>query len=164
MHGKSVCVTRIGKLCKSKLSSHYNGGTSHFLSHQKSYKKKFDHATMVYNRLVLNPNGSIRNQEYKHDVARVELCCLIVKLDLPLRVGDTDDQEEYIQCAHNSRFAKVSRFTITCDLVKLYNEKHAHLKNVALFGVSSIALTSGIWFGNTKEDYITIVTYFINAN
>lgn len=46
----------------------------------------------------------------------------------------------------------------------LYNEKHAHLKNVALFGVSSIVLASGIWFGNTKEDYITIVTYFINVN
>lgn len=96
--------------------------------HQKSCKKKVDHATMVYIRVSLNPNGSIGIQEYTPDVARVELCCLIDRLDISLEIGDKEVSKEYIYHAHHPIFAKVSRFTTTRDLVKLYNNNGDTLK------------------------------------
>jgi len=51
----------------------------------------------------------VHNWDYKPDVARSELCCLIARLDLPLGIGETDAWEEYIVRAHNPRFTKVFR-------------------------------------------------------
>ena len=45
---------------------------------------------MVQTRLALNADGSYRNWEYRPDVARAKLCCLIARLDLPLAIADTD--------------------------------------------------------------------------
>ena len=37
-------------------------------------------------------------------------------------------------------------------------------KNSMLFAASSIALTSDIWSGNAKEDYISVVAHFVSAD
>jgi hypothetical protein len=73
---------------------------------------------------------------------------LIARLDLPLGVGETEAWEEYIICAHNPRFTKVSRQTTTKDLSKLFTERRNMLKNSVLSAASSVALTSDIWSGN----------------
>jgi hypothetical protein len=36
-----------------------------------------------------------------------------------------------------------------------------HLKNEVFPDVSSVCLTSDIWSGNSKEDYITVVAHYI---
>jgi len=89
---------------------------------------------------------------------------LIARLDLPLAIADTDAWDDYIQRAHNPRCNRVSRFTTARDLSKLYNEKPHHLKNVVMPCVSSVCLTSDIWSGNAKEDYITVVAHYITAD
>ena len=127
-------------------------------------KKKADHANMVQSRLALDPDGSYKNWEYRPDVVRVELCRLIARLNLPLAIADTDAWDDYIQRAHNPRYKKVSRFTTARDLSKLYNEKLYHLKNVVMPSVSSVCLTSDIWSGNAKEDYITVVAHYITVD
>jgi hypothetical protein len=99
---------------------------------------------MVQNRLALNPDGSYRNWEYRPDVARAELCRLIARLDLLLSIADTDAWDDYITRAYNPRYKRVSRFTTSRDLSKLYNEKPHHLKNVVMPGVSSVCITSDI--------------------
>ena len=38
------------------------------------------------------------------------------------------------------------------------------LKNSMLSVASSVALTSDIWFGNAKEDYISVVAHFVSAD
>ena len=38
------------------------------------------------------------------------------------------------------------------------------LKNYVLSAASSVALTSDIWSGNAKEDYISVVTHFVSAD
>jgi hypothetical protein len=38
------------------------------------------------------------------------------------------------------------------------------LKNSVLLTASSVALTSDIWSGNTKEDYISVVAHYMNAD
>jgi hypothetical protein len=159
-----VRIAGICKFCKARLSANSNAGTGHLLRHQKSCKKKSDHAAMVQTRLALNSDGSFRNWEYDPQVAKTELCRLIAILDLPLGIADTDAWDNYIQHADNPRYVRVSRFTTAKDLAKLYNEKLKNLKDDVFPGVSSICLTSNIWFGNAKEDYITVVAHFVNAD
>jgi hypothetical protein len=163
-NGKKVRIVGICKFCKARLSANSNAGTGHLLRHQKSCKKKSDHAVMVQTRLALNPDGSFRNWEYDPQVARTQLCRLIARLDLPLGIADTDAWDNYIQHARNPRYVRVSRFTTARDLAKLYNEKLKNLKDDVFPGVSSICLISDIWSGNAKEDYITVVAHFINAD
>ena len=79
-------------------------------------------------------------------------------------IGETQAWEEYIVRAHNPRFTKVSRQSTTRDLGKLFNERRDILKKPVLPAASSVALTSDIWSGNAKEDYISIVAHYVNAD
>jgi hypothetical protein len=92
------------------------------------------------------------------------LCRLIARLDLPLGIGETEAYEDYIVRAHNPRFVKCSRSTTTRDLGKLFNESRDVLKNSILSTTSFVALNSNIWSSNAKEDYISVVTHYVNAN
>jgi hypothetical protein len=92
------------------------------------------------------------------------LCRLIVRLDLPLGIGETHAWEDYIARAHNPRFTEVSRQTTTRDLLKLFTERRNVLINSVLPTTSSVALTSDIWSSNAKEDYISVVCQYVNAN
>ena len=89
---------------------------------------------------------------------------MITRLDLPLGIGESQAWEDYIVLAHNPRFAKVSRQTTTKNLGKLFTERRDKLKNFMLPAASSIALTSNIWSGNAKEDYISVIAHYVNAN
>jgi hypothetical protein len=133
------------------------------LRNQKVCFAKTKHAALVQSRLQYNSDGSIHTWEYKLDVARRELCRLIARLDLPLGFGFEDAFEEYIQCAHNPCFAKVSRQTTTRDLEKYFLERRYSLIE-CLKSVSSVCITSDIWSGNAKEDYLSVVIHFISAD
>jgi hypothetical protein len=111
----------------------------------------------------LNPDG-LNNWVYDPAVARTELCRLIARLDLPLGIGDTQAWEDYIKRAHNPLFSKVSRQMTTRDLGKLFTEKRDVLKNSVLPVASSVSLTSDIWSGNAKEDYISVVCHYVNSD
>ena len=54
--------------------------------------------------------------------------------------------------------------TTTRDLGKLFTERHDMLKNFVLTAASSVASTSDIWSGNTKEDYISVVAHYVNVD
>jgi hypothetical protein len=91
------------------------------------------------------------------------LCRLIARLDLPLGFGFEDAFEEYIQRAHNLRFAKVSRQTTTRDLENYFLERR-HSLIECLKSVSSIYITSDIWSGNAKKDYLSVVIHFVSTD
>ena len=38
------------------------------------------------------------------------------------------------------------------------------LTNYMLYVASSVALTSDIWSGNAKEDYISVIAHYVSAN
>jgi hypothetical protein len=82
---------------------------------------------------------------------------LIARLDLPISFGESNAFQEYITRAHNPRFIKSSRQTTARDLIRLFNDRAGQLIEVLKF-VSSVALTSDIWSGKAKEDYISVVT------
>ncbi|XP_066384513.1 zinc finger BED domain-containing protein RICESLEEPER 2-like [Miscanthus floridulus] len=160
MNGVQICTKAKCKMCKSTLSARSSAGTGHLKRHQNSCRQKTDQRDRVQSRLSYNPDGSVHNWDYKPEVARTELCILIARLDLPLGIGDTDAFEEYIQRAHNPRFRRVSRQSTTRDLRALFTERRNMLKNHVLSGASSVALTSDIWSGNAKEDYISVVAHY----
>jgi hypothetical protein len=113
--------------------------------------------------LKYNADGSVVHWEYSPSLARTELCRLIARLDLPLCFGESSAFQEYITRAHNPRFIKSSRQTTARDLIKLFNDRAEELIG-ALKSVSSVALTSDIWSGKAKEDYISVVARFVNSD
>ncbi|WVZ63162.1 hypothetical protein U9M48_012817 [Paspalum notatum var. saurae] len=72
--------------------------------------------------------------------------------------------QEYITNAHNPKFVKSSRQTTARDLIGLYNDRVEHLVAVLKNSISSVALTSDIWSGKAKEDYISVVAHFVNSD
>ena len=81
-----------------------------------------------------------------------------------LGIGSTVIFERYIKHAHNPRFTIVCRQTTTRDFVKFYNQSRTSLIDVLKSSVSCVALTSDIWSGNAKEDYISVVAHYVNAD
>ena len=61
MNGQKVRTAAICKMCKSRLSARSSAGTGHLIRHQKSCRKKVDHAARVQSRLSYNPDGSVHN-------------------------------------------------------------------------------------------------------
>jgi hypothetical protein len=129
----------------------------------KSCMQKRNHANMVRSKLALNPDG-LKNWVYDPMVARTELCCLIARLDLPLGIGETEVWKDYIKRAHNPLFEKVSKQTTTRDMSKLFDEQRAMLMKSVLPAASFVSLTSDIWSGNAKEDYIFVVAHYVSAD
>jgi hypothetical protein len=66
------------------------GGTGHLLRHRKSCAHKADRVANSQSVLNYNSNGSVRNWDYNPYVARIEFCCLIARLDMPLGIGAYD--------------------------------------------------------------------------
>ena len=134
------------------------------LRHNCPAKKEREQSGIVQSVLKYNPDGSLKRWDYSADVARTELCRLIAREDLPLWFGESDAFQEYITRAHNPRFVKCSRQTTARDLIKLYNERMQKLVETFKSFVSSVAITSDIWSGKAKEDYLSVVAHFVNSN
>jgi hypothetical protein len=108
-------------------------------------------------------DGSVQSWDYNPETAHIELCHLIARLELPLGIGAYDAFVEYIRRAHNHRYASVCRQTTTRDLVKHFNQTQTIMLD-CLNTCSSVAITSDIWNGNAKEDYLSVVAHFVNSN
>jgi hypothetical protein len=109
------------------------------------------------------PDGRVAHFEYSPAIARTELCCLVARLDLPLGFGASPEFEEYIRITHNPRFKHVSRTTTTSDIDAYFLNKVDEVKSL-LYDASCVCLTSDIWNGNVKEDYLSVVVHFITAD
>jgi hypothetical protein len=86
---------------------------------------------------------------------------LIARLELPLNIGEQPTWEDYIRMAHNPNYMHVSMQTTTRDLEALFFVKQSNLKEL-LNVTSCVYLTSDIWSGNAKEDYLSVVFHFVN--
>jgi hypothetical protein len=89
---------------------------------------------------------------------------LIATLDPPLGFGAHPAFERYIRFAHNPMFHAVSRTTTTKDFVTVFDQCHILLLDCLKNSISCVALTSDIWSGNAKEDYIGVVAHFVNED
>jgi hypothetical protein len=144
--GEGPTVVRIEAICKhcsAKYSAIPANGTTHLRHHMKKCMKLKNHSDMVQAKLALNANG-LANWKSDPMVARIELCRLIARLDLPLGIGETQAWSDYIKNSHNPLFKGVSRQTTTRDMAKLYEEQRAMLLTNDFPVASSISLTSDI--------------------
>jgi hypothetical protein len=91
------------------------------------------------------------------------MCRLIARLDLPLNFAELPAFEEYIRLSHNPVFKKVSRQTTYRDFVKFFNDQRKIVIE-CLQSVSSIAITSNIWSGNAKEDYLSASAHYVSKD
>lgn len=90
-------------------------------------------------------------------------CHMIARLDLPLGIGAYDAFVDYTKHAHNPRFISICRQTTTRNGFKLFNNTHTFL--IDYFNAcSTIAILYDICNGYTKEDYLSMVSHFVNSN
>jgi hypothetical protein len=148
--------------CKVTLFAASSSGTRHLLRHQRDCKVK--KGKMGKQSMIrFNPDGSVHNFDYCPHRARTEMCRLIARLDFLLNLGESPAFEEYIKLSHNPSFKSVTRQTTSRDLVKYYTD-HRKVIVDCLLSASSIAITSDIWSGNAKEDYLSVVAHYINKD
>jgi hypothetical protein len=137
-------------------------GTGHLLRHIETCDKRKENKRLSQSLLSFSSDGSVCHWEYNVDRARTGLCHLIARLCLPLCVGAHPAFEEYIRDCHNPRFTLVSAQTAGRDLIKYPGLRE---KLIAYFAnVSSVSITSYIWSGNAKEDYLSVVAHYVNPN
>jgi hypothetical protein len=136
--------------------------TYHLLRHQCDYKVKLARQGKQ-SILKLNPDGSVRIWDYCPDRARTHMCRLIAILDLPLNFAESPTFDEYIRLSHNHVFKKVSRQTTSRDFVKFFTDQRTKVVE-CLQSITSIAITSDIWSGNAKEDYLSVVDHYVSKD
>jgi hypothetical protein len=148
--------------CKCTLSVVPSSGTGHLLRHQRDCKVKLAKQGK-HSILKFNPDGSVRNKDYCPDRARTQMCRLIARLGLPLNFAESPAFEEYIRLSHNPIFKKVFRQTTSRDFVKFFTDRRKIVVE-CLQSVTSIAITSNIWSGNAKEDYLSVVAHYVSKD
>jgi hypothetical protein len=163
--GKEVRVGAICMCCKSRLSASSNGGTGHLHQQIKSCKRKAlaSSLSQSYLHFGSGSDGHVQRFQYDPNVDRFELCCLIARLYLPLSICEHPAWEDYIRIAHNPAFRHVYSKITTRDLEALFYVKQSDVKEL-LNTTSCVCLTSDIWSGNTKEDYLSVVFHFLNGD
>jgi hypothetical protein len=77
-------------------------------------------------------------------------------------MGESETFEEYIKTIHNPKYGRVCRQSTTRDILKYFTDCKAKLVETFSAYVDCVCLTSDIWSGNTKEDYISVVAHYIN--
>jgi hypothetical protein len=152
--------------CNKQYSGLSSGGTGHLRRHwNKCEKRKEKLGHKVQTQISFNPDGSMRNWEYCPMFARIALVKLIARLDVPICMGESDAFEDYIKTAHNPKFSGVSRQTTTRDIEKYFSDSKVKLvETLTSSAVNCVCLTSDIWSGNAKEDYLSVVAHFINSD
>lgn len=163
-NGNRVRVSAKCNYCHKTLSARSSAGTGHLLRHIKSCKpRKLGSNALPQSMLRFSADGSVIPWEYSPEVARFELCRLIAREDLPISFGQSPAFVNYIKAAHNPRFVPVSRQTTTRDFYKLFKDRRSVIID-RLNSASSIALTSDIWSGHAKEDYLSVVAHFVSSD
>jgi hypothetical protein len=109
VNGKKTRYATRCHYCKKVITALSTSDIGHLLMHRKSCARKTGRAANSQSVLNYNSDGSVRSWDYNPDVARIELCRLIARLDLPLGIGAYDAFVEYIRCAHNPRYNPVYR-------------------------------------------------------
>jgi hypothetical protein len=107
-NGVRVRVGARCHFCKKELAARSTIGTGHLSRHREKLTRLHGR-TGNQSMLRYNVDGIVFRWKYSDKVARVQLCRLIARLDLPLCFADCDAFDDYIKTAHNPRHCNVSR-------------------------------------------------------
>uniref|UniRef100_A0A8I6X211 BED-type domain-containing protein n=1 Tax=Hordeum vulgare subsp. vulgare TaxID=112509 RepID=A0A8I6X211_HORVV len=155
------------KRCQKELTGDAKGGTRHLKRHLASHKKadaSSASSSSLQTHLKYNTDGTVSNFVYDPQRAREGLCRFTASNDLPLGIGESDGFVEFIQSCHNPNYRPVSRQTTSRDLKKLYETGKDKIKEEFSTCTFSVSLTSDIWTGPAKQDYIIVVTHYVTEH
>lgn len=133
--------------------------------HVTTHRKQDGAAATIQSRINFNPDGTARGI-FVYDASRQRdaLAKLIAVNDLPLGFGESPGFVDYIRTAHTPTFTPVSRQTTTRDMKKIAKAGRAAVKEQLASSTFSVAITSDIWSGRAKQDYITVVAHYVSSN
>ena len=61
-------------------------------------------------------------------------------------------------------YQTVSRVTIRSDILKLFERRKLELLDEFKRGTFSVALTSDVWSGRAKQDYVSVVVHYVDGD
>jgi len=100
---------------------------------------------------------------YNPQVAREEIIKYIVSEDLPIMMGESKNFTNLIQRAFCPQYQPVTRKTTKTDLMSLYKNKLAALKETFKKVQYSFALTSDIWTSSHQRTcYVSVVAHYLD--
>jgi hypothetical protein len=132
--------------------------------HIASHQAKDEQAALIQTRIGFNSDNEVRNFVYNQEQQRIGLGKLIASNDLPLGFGSSPAFVEYIKKFHTPTFTAVSRQTTSRDLKKMCKESLKQIKDDFTTCTFSVSLTSDIWSGRAKQDYISVVAHYVNED
>ena len=152
----------ICKLCKTRFNASSTQGTNHLRNHAQRCKAKHA-ATGTTHGGTAVAVGTLTAQVNSFDpnVGREALAQLIYDADLPIGFGEHSAFQKYMKTFF-PQFQSVSRNTTRSDIVQLYNRRKAGLIEEFHKGSFCFALTSDVWTGRSREDYISAVAHYVD--
>ena len=144
--------------CDKMLSGASTSGTGHLERHYRKHKVLSEQAAVrTQGELGFAPDGHVGNFNYNPELSRKGLCHMIAAHDLPLGFGEYPAVVDWIRTCHNPRYQLVSRQTTSRDMKKLASKMAKELKDDFAKCTFSVSLTSDIWSGRAKQDYLSVV-------
>ena len=134
------------------------------MRHMRSHVKQDGQAAAIQSKINYNPDGSQGIFVYDPNRQRDDLPRFIAVNELPLGTGKSLGFVQYIRTAHTPTFQPVSRQTISRDMKKIAKEGLAAIKEELGSSTFSVSITSDIWSGRAKQDYITIVAHYVSSS
>lgn len=138
-------------------------GTRYLKKHAKAYRLKVGRMNVHQYVLQYNTNGIVHHWEYGSNVARTQMCRLLARANMSLYFVKYNAFQNYIKIVHNPRFNHVSKQTINRDFAKHFTSHCCKLMDMLKSSVAYVALTFDIQSRNAKEDYLSVVSHFVNA-
>jgi hypothetical protein len=115
-------------------------------------------------QLGFSPDGQVSNWNYDADLSREGLCMMVAAHDLPLGFGAYPAVVDWIKTCDNPQYEPVSRQTTSRDMKKLAIKMQKKLKDEFAKCVFSVSLTSDIWSGRAKQDYLSVVAHYVDSD
>lgn len=160
VHFFAVC-----NYCKTELSTGSAAGTGHLNRHYKACLAKLGKTQGGGTQTHLNfaAGGTISTWVYNPQVAHDEIAKFIVCEDLPIMLGESQNFKNLIQRAFCPQYQPVTRKTTKSDLIAIYKNKLAALKESFKKVQFSFALTSDIWTSShQKTCYVSVVAHYLD--
>ena len=95
--------------------------------------------------------------------SREAVAQLIVGAELPISFGENPFFEQFMR-TFVPNYQTVSRVTIRSDIFKLFERKKLELFDEFKRGTFSVALTSDVWSGRAKQDYVSVVAHYVDGD
>ncbi|KAK3199117.1 hypothetical protein Dsin_022532 [Dipteronia sinensis] len=151
------------KYCKALLTSSSNG-TSHLRRHREKCMASHGQVdTTRQTQLQRNPDGSVSTWQYDPDRVREHLVLYCAATDQPIGFQENPHFQYLINNAFNPQYVLVSRNTTMSDLIRTFQKRRteliSELQNISF----SIALTSDIWSGRSKQDYLCVTGHYVDT-